>query len=70
MKEVYAELATEIIENELATAMNKYAVAQNQEDSKLIAKKIEVLQEMKVEIGKGNSNIIKMVLKRKKKGII
>ena len=70
MKEVYAELATEIIENELATVMNKYAVAQNQEDSKLLAQKIEVLQEMKVEIGKGNSNIIKMVLKRKQKGII
>lgn len=70
MREEYVELATEIIENELATVMSEYAVNKNQKANKLLKQKIEVLQQMKGEIYKGNSNIIKMVLKRKKKGII
>lgn len=70
MKEEYVELATEIVEDQLATVMNEYAVSQNQQANKLLEQKIEILQQMKGEINKGNSNIIKMVLKRKKKGII
>ena len=70
MKEEYVELATEIVENQLATVINEYAVSQNQQANKLLEQKIEILQQMKGEINKGNSNIIKMVLKRKKKGII
>lgn len=70
MKEEYVELATEIVEDQLATIMNEYAVSKNQQANKLLKQKIEVLQQMKGEINKGNSNIIKMVLKRKKKGII
>ena len=70
MKEEYVELATEIVEDQLATVINEYAVSQNQQANKLLEQKIEILQQMKVEINKGNSNIIKMVLKRKKKGII
>lgn len=70
MKEEYVELATEIVEDQLATVINEYAVSQNQQANKLLEQKIEILQKMKGEINKGNSNIIKMVLKRKKKGII
>ena len=70
MKEEYVELATEIVEDQLATVINEYAVSQNQQANKLLEQKIEILQQMKGEIYKGNSNIIKMVLKRKKKGII
>lgn len=70
MKEEYVELATEIVEDQLATVINEYAVSQNQQAKKLLEQKIEILQQMKGEINKGNSNIIKMVLKRKKKGII
>ena len=70
MKEEYVELATEIVEDQLATVINEYAVSQNQQANKLLEQKIEILQQMKGEINKGNSNIIKMVLKRKKKGII
>ena len=70
MKEEYVELATEIVEDQLATIMNEYAVSKNQQANKLLKQKIEVLQQMKGEIYKGNSNIIKMVLKGKKKGII
>ena len=70
MKEEYVELATEIVEDQLATVINEYAVSQNQQANKLFEQKIEILQQMKGEINKGNSNIIKMVLKRKKKGII
>ena len=70
MKEEYVELATEIVEDQLATVINDYAVSQNQQANKLLEQKIEILQQMKGEINKGNSNIIKMVLKRKKKGII
>lgn len=70
MKEEYVELATEIVEDQLATIMNEYAVSKNQQANKLLKQKIEILQQMKGEINKGNSNIIKMVLKRKKKGII
>lgn len=70
MKEEYIELATEIVEDQLATVINEYAVSQNQQANKLLEQKIEILQQMKGEINKGNSNIIKMVLKRKKKGII
>ena len=70
MKEEYVELATEIVEDQLATVINEYAVRQNQQANKLLEQKIEILQQMKGEINKGNSNIIKMVLKRKKKGII
>ena len=69
MKEEYVELATEIVEDQLATVINEYAVSQNQQANKLLEQKIEILQQMKGEINKGNSNIIKMVLKRKKKGI-
>ena len=68
MKEEYVELATEIVEDQLATVINEYAVSQ--QANKLLEQKIEILQQMKGEINKGNSNIIKMVLKRKKKGII
>ena len=67
MKEEYVELATEIVEDQLATVINEYAVSQNQQANKLLEQKIEILQQMKGEINKGNSNIIKMVLKRKKK---
>lgn len=70
MKEEYVELATEIVEDQLATVINEYAVSQNQQANKLLEQKIEILQQMKGEINKGNSNIIKMVLKRKKRGII
>lgn len=70
MKEEYVELATEIVEDQLATVINEYAVSQNQQANKLLEQKIEILQQMKGEINKGNSNIIKMGLKRKKKGII
>lgn len=70
MKEECVELATEIVEDQLATVINEYAVSQNQQANKLLEQKIEILQQMKGEINKGNSNIIKMVLKRKKKGII
>ena len=70
MKEEYVELATEIVEDQLATVINEYTVSQNQQANKLLEQKIEILQQMKGEINKGNSNIIKMVLKRKKKGII
>ena len=70
MKEEYVELATEIVEDQLATVINEYAVSQNQQANKLLEQKIEILQQMKGEINKGNSNIIKIVLKRKKKGII
>lgn len=70
MKEEYVELATEIVEDQLATVINEYAVSQNQQANKLLEQKIKILQQMKGEINKGNSNIIKMVLKRKKKGII
>lgn len=70
MKEEYVELDTEIVEDQLATVINEYAVSQNQQANKLLEQKIEILQQMKGEINKGNSNIIKMVLKRKKKGII
>ena len=70
MREEYVELATEIVEDQLATVINEYAVSQNQQANKLLEQKIEILQQMKGEINKGNSNIIKMVLKRKKKGII
>lgn len=70
MKEEYVELATEIVEDQLATVINEYAVSQNQQANKLLEQKIEILQQMKGEINKCNSNIIKMVLKRKKKGII
>ncbi len=70
MREEYIELAIEIIENELATVMNEYAVNKSQKANKLLKQKIEVLQKMKVEICKGNSNIIKRVLKGKKKEII
>ena len=70
MKEEYVELATEIVEDQLATIMNEYAVSKKQQANKLLKQKIEVLQQMKGEIYKGNSNIIKMVLKGKKKGII
>ena len=70
MKEEYVELATEIVEDQLATVINEYAVSQNQQANKLLEQKIEILQQMKGEINKGNSNIIKMVLKRTKKGII
>ena len=70
MKEEYVEVATEIVEDQLATVINEYAVSQNQQANKLLEQKIEILQQMKGEINKGNSNIIKMVLKRKKKGII
>ena len=70
MTEKYVELATEIVEDQLATVINEYAVSQNQQANKLLEQKIEILQQMKGEINKGNSNIIKMVLKRKKKGII
>lgn len=70
MKEEYVELATEIVEDQLATVINEYAVSQNQQANKLLEQKIEILQQMKGEINKGNSNIIKMVLKRKKKGMI
>ena len=70
MKEEYVELATEIVEDQLATVINEYAVSQNHQANKLLEQKIEILQQMKGEINKGNSNIIKMVLKRKKKGII
>ena len=70
MKEEYVELATEIVEDQLATVINEYAVSQTQQANKLLEQKIEILQQMKGEINKGNSNIIKMVLKRKKKGII
>lgn len=70
MKEEYVELATEIVEDQLATVINEYAVSQKQQANKLLEQKIEILQQMKGEINKGNSNIIKMVLKRKKKGII
>ena len=70
MKEEYVELATEIVEDQLATVINEYAVSQNQQANKLLEQKIEILQQMKGELNKGNSNIIKMVLKRKKKGII
>ena len=70
MKEEYVEFATEIVEDQLATVINEYAVSQNQQANKLLEQKIEILQQMKGEINKGNSNIIKMVLKRKKKGII
>ena len=70
MKEEYVELATEIVEDQLATVINEYAVSQNQQANKLLEQKIEILQQMKGEINKGNSNIIKLVLKRKKKGII
>ena len=70
MKEEYVELATEIVEDQLATVINEYAVSQNQQANKLLEQKIEILQQMKGEINKGNSNIIKMVLKRKKKEII
>lgn len=70
MKEEYVELATEIVEDQLATVINEYAVSKNQQANKLLEQKIEILQQMKGEVNKGNSNIIKMVLKRKKKGII
>ena len=70
MKEEYVELATEIVEDQLATVINEYAVSQNQQANKLLEQKIEILQQIICEINKGNSNIIKMVLKRKKKGII
>ena len=70
MKEEYVELATEIVEDQLATVINEYAVSQNQQANKLLEQKIVILQQIKGEINKGNSNIIKMVLKRKKKGII
>lgn len=70
MREEYVELATEIIEDELANIMNVYAVTKNEEKANVLKQKIGVLQQIKTEISKGNSNIIKMVLQRKKKGII
>ena len=46
MKEEYVELATEIVEDQLATVINEYAVSQNQQANKLLEQKIEILQQI------------------------
>ena len=46
MKEEYVELATEIVEDQIATVINEYAVSQNQQANKLLEQKIEILQQI------------------------
>lgn len=70
MKEEYAEIAQEIIEDELARIVNEYAVTKDETKSKKLKEKIDVLKKIKIEVYNGNLSIIKMVLERKKKGII
>lgn len=70
MKEEYAEIAQELIEDELARIVNEYAVTKDEAKSKKLKEKIDVLKKIKKEVYNGNPNIIKMVLERKKKGII
>ena len=70
MKEEYAEIAQEIIEGELARIVNEYAVTKDETKSRKLKEKIDVLKKIKIEVYNGNPNIIKMVLEKKKKGII
>lgn len=70
MKEEYAEIAQEIIEDELARIVNEYAVTKDETKSKKLKEKIDILKKIKIEVYNGNLSIIKMVLERKKKGII
>jgi len=62
--------ALNVITKKIADLMNKYAIIKNSEESQKLKERINILQNTKDEIYKGNDNIIKKVLEKEKRGIL
>lgn len=70
MKEVDIDITEEFVTNELAKLLDEYAKEKDENKSKELKEKIDILKKIKIEILKGNEEIIKMIYRKKKKGIL
>lgn len=61
MDNIEKEKAMTIVVNELARLMDRY-IKNDSNESELLKEKIDVLEQMKDEINKGNENIIRKIL--------
>lgn len=68
--EVELELAIDIITGKIAELLNKFAITQDKQESKILKEKINVLQQIKDELYLNNYSIAKKVLNKSKRGIL
>jgi len=61
MDNIEKEKAMTIVVNELARLMDRF-IKNDSNESELLKEKIDVLEQMKDEINKGNENIIRKIL--------
>ena len=61
MKEVDIDITEEFVTNELAKLLDEYAKEKDENKSKELKEKIDILKKIKIEILKGNEEIIKMI---------
>ena len=64
------ENAIEIINDNIAKYMNKYAITKDNEESKELKKKIDFLEMLKKEVYLNKRSIVNDVLEKHKKGIL
>ena len=65
-----AERAIEIINDNIAKYMNEYAITKDNEESKELKKKIDLLEMLKNEVYLNKQSIVNNVLEKHKKGIL
>lgn len=64
------EKAVEIINDNIAKYMNEYAITKDNEESKELKKKIDLLEMLKNEVYLNKQSIVNNVLEKHKKGIL
>ena len=64
------DIAEEIVVDELAILLNEYATTKDKSESNKLREKIDVMQQIKEEIYAGNQEVVKMIIKKKRIGIL
>lgn len=68
--DIKSDIAIDIIMNNIATLTNEYSTTKDEEKSKELKEKINILNQIKNEVYLGNEDIILNVIKKGKEGIL
>lgn len=68
--DIKSDIAIDIVMNNIATLTNEYSTTKDENKSKELKEKINILNQIKNEVYLGNEDIILNVIKKGKEGIL
>lgn len=68
--DIKSDIAIDIVMNNIATLTNEYSTTKDEQRSKELKEKINILNKIKDEVYLGNEDIILNVIKKGKEGIL